>query len=104
MTAYERRLTSADTCHTASASPFLNPELIGSIIKPKLENGEVKRLVERLSGEPVKVREQGERVLKFILWSDTSISASVNAQPFAALAWVGVSILLPVSLAMVKRS
>lgn len=104
VTAYEHHLASTDTDLTASASSFLSPERIESIIKPKLEDREAKRLVERLSSEPVKVREQGERVIAFILWSKSFASTAIRAQAFAALAWSGVSILLPVSWAMIKHS
>lgn len=100
--AYERHLASGYISHTASAPPSLSPELIESIIKPKLDDRDAKRLVVRLGREPIKVREQGEKVIKFILWSSTFISTAISAQPFAALAWSGVSILLPVSLAMIK--
>lgn len=62
VTAYERHLASANISHTASASPSLSPELIESIIKPKLEDRDAKRLVLRLGREPIKVREQGERL------------------------------------------
>lgn len=100
--AYERHLASADISHTSSASPSLSPELIEAIVKKKLEDREAKRLVVRLGEEPIKVREQGEKVIKFIIWSNGFISAAVSAQPYAALAWSGVSILLPVSCAMIQ--
>lgn len=95
VTAYERYLTSDDLRRTAF--PSLSPELIESIVKPKLDDREASQLVVRLGREPIKVREQGEKIIKFILWSNDFISAAVSAQPYAALAWSGVSILLPVS-------
>lgn len=97
---YERHLTSADSTHTASALSYLSTEIIEAIVKPKLEDREANRLVLRLGREPVKVREQGEKIIKFILWSNNFISAAISAQPYAALAWSGVSILLPVSCIM----
>ena len=62
-------------------------------------------MIIHLRGKPVKVREQGERILKFILWSKDLVSAATSTQPYAALAWSGVSILLPVRfLQIVKLS
>lgn len=100
VTTYEHHLTSADPRHTVSAFPSLSPELIEAIIKVKLEDREAKRLVVHLGRQPIKVREHGEKIIKFILWSNDFISAAVSVQPYAALAWSGVSILLPVSCAM----
>lgn len=101
VTAYERHLASADLGPTVSAFPSLSPELIEAIVKPKLENREANRLVLHLGKAPINVREQGEKIIKFILWSKDVISPAVSAQPYAALAWSGVSILLPVSCAMI---
>ena len=96
--AYKRQL--APTSIT-SADPSLSPELIETIIKPKLQDREVHQLVINLGKKPVKVREQGEKVIKFILWSNDIVSKALSAQPYAALAWSGVSILLPVSCALI---
>lgn len=102
VTDYERHLSSADINHTACGLTSLSPERIKAIIIPKLEDREANRLVVRLGSEPIKVREQGEKIVRFILWSNRYISAAVSTQPFAALAWTGVSILLHVSYAMIQ--
>ena len=92
MCAYKLLLTPTRTNLTAS----LNPEMIETIVKSKLEDREANQLVINLGGKSVKVREQGENVIKFILWSKDIVSQALSAQPYAALAWSGVSILLPV--------
>lgn len=74
----------------------LSPKLIEAVIEQKLQDNEAKKLVFNLGSKSIKVREQGEKLIKFILWSDGIISAAVSAQPYAALAWSGVSLLLPV--------
>ena len=96
--AYECRL--APTI-TNCADPSLSPELIETIIKSDLQDREAHQWVVNLGKEPVKVREQGEKVIKFILWSNDIVSQALSAQPYAALAWSGVSILLPVSCALI---
>lgn len=84
-----------------SADPSLSPELIETIIKSNLQDREANQWVINLGKKPVKVREQGEKVIKFILWSKDIVSEALSAQPYAALAWSGVSILLPVSCALI---
>jgi len=73
---------------------------VETIVKSKLQDREVDQLIINLGKEPVKVREQGEKVIKFILWSNDIVSRALSAQPYAALAWSGVSVLLPVSCAL----
>ena len=82
--------------------PSLSPKVIETIVKSKLEDREASHLVIKLGQQPVKVREQGEKVIKFILWSNDIISQALSAQPYAALAWSGVSILLPVSSILIE--
>ena len=86
---------------TNSADPSLSPELIETIINSSLQDREADQWVINLGKKPVKVREQGEKVIKFILWSKDIVSEALSAQPYAALAWSGVSILLPVSCALI---
>lgn len=40
---------------------------------------------------------QGEKIVKFVLCFNNTISAALASQPYASLAWSGVSIILPVS-------
>jgi N-terminal domain of NWD NACHT-NTPase len=47
-------------------------------------------------GNDIKIREQAENLVKFLQWADPVITKAVSAQPYAALAWSGVSLLLPV--------
>ena len=82
--------------------PDLTPNEINIVVKKRLDYLETKQLMIHLRGKPIKVREQGEKVIKFILWSNGFISTALSTQPYAALAWSGVSILLPVSCAMIQ--
>ena len=47
-------------------------------------------------GDSVRIREQVEKLTKFLLWTEPIVKEAVSAQPYAALAWSGVSLLLPV--------
>lgn len=90
-----------DPTITNSADPSLSSKRIKTIIDSKLQDREADQWVVSLGKKPVKVREQGEKVIKFILWSKDIVSQALTAQPYAALAWSGVSILLPVSCALI---
>ena len=45
-----------------------------------------------------------EKIIKTIMWSSTFVGAAVSTQPYAALAWAGVSIILPLILNHSKES
>jgi hypothetical protein len=51
-----------------------------------------------LLGKNINIREQSEKLGKFLLWSDGLVKSTVSFQPYAALAWSGVSIFLTVSI------
>ncbi|KAJ5740823.1 hypothetical protein N7493_000695 [Penicillium malachiteum] len=48
-----------------------------------------------LLGKDVKIREQSEKLAKFLLWSSPIVQSALSSQPYAALAWSGVALLLP---------
>lgn len=70
---------------------------VESIVKQLLDNREKEQWRVSLLGKEVKIRQQAERLVKFLLWSDPLVRNAVSTQPYAALAWSGVSLLLPVS-------
>lgn len=94
--AYACHLDPTRSSSTTPTARTLSPELVEAVIKKILQDNEAKKLVFHLGTKSIKVREQGEKIIKFILWSNDFISKAVSAQPYAALAWSGVSILLPV--------
>jgi len=51
-------------------------------------------------GHKLKIRKQVESLTKFLQWSDPLVKTALSTQPYAALAWSGVSLLLPVSSEM----
>ena len=104
VTSDENFLTSDGVGRTALVSPRLTFDHIGSVIKKNWEDHKIQELVTKLSSEPAKVREQGEKAVNFILWSKPFVLTAICDRPYTALAWSGVLILLPVSLTMIKRS
>ena len=102
MADYEEYLASDGSGHSTPANPSLNPELIEIIVRRKLQDREESKWVVHLGTKSYKVRERGEKIIKFILWSKDFISTALSTQPYAALAWSGISILLPVSCTMTR--
>lgn len=73
-----------------------NPRSVQSVMTKLLEDREKKQWRVSLLGKDVKIREQTEKLAKFLLWADPIVKSAVSTQPYAALAWAGVSLLLPV--------
>jgi hypothetical protein len=71
----------------------LTPESAKSMVEKLSQEREKKQWRISLFQKEIKVREQAEKLIKFLLVSDKVIK---TALPYAALAWSGVSIVLPV--------
>lgn len=71
-------------------------QAVDSVVNKLLEEREKKQWRVSLLGNDVKIRKQVERLARFVLWSDPIVKNALSAQPYAALAWSGVSMLLPV--------
>jgi hypothetical protein len=97
MLAYEKYLSSLQGDAAADAS-LSTPEFVRAIVDRAIKNREEKRWIVPLLGTDIEVRKQAERLAKLLLWSELIVKSAVSNQPYAALAWSGVSILLPVSL------
>jgi hypothetical protein len=88
---YERRLSPSD-------STFDDQEEMQKAIKDAIEVRDARQLVLKLFGRSVKIREYGEKLVKFITWSQNYILPVVSTEPHAALPCAAVSALLPVRL------
>ncbi|KAM0517462.1 hypothetical protein ACHAPE_004994 [Trichoderma viride] len=80
------------------------PLAVESIVKRLLADREKKQWQIPLLGKDIKVREQVERLVKFVLWSDEIVKSALSAQPYAALAWSGVSMALPLLTSGTKHN
>lgn len=99
---YEGRLQGSLPTMIASTVAFSGSrlgreKLMNTILKEKME--EVKRNTWWLKygRKEVAVKDMVEPVVGIIKWADKYISGAVGASPAASVAWVGVSLLLPVS-------
>ena len=88
---YENHLATRDFL-TGSLTPESAKSMVGKLSQER----EKKQWQIKLFQKEIKVREQAEKLIKFLLVSDNVIKTALSAQPYAALAWSGVSIVLPV--------
>jgi hypothetical protein len=94
---YKKHLDSVLNNPTAGVD-LTNRQSVQRTVKQLLEVREKEKWVVPFMGKDIKIREQAERLVKFVLWLDPMVKTAVIAQPHAALAWTGVSLLLPVSV------
>ncbi len=71
---------------------------VEAIVKRLSDQREQNQWRVSLLGADIKIREQAERLVKFLLWADPVVKNAISTQPYAALAWTGVSLLLPVGI------
>ncbi|KAJ5433545.1 uncharacterized protein N7458_012701 [Penicillium daleae] len=79
----------------SSDADLSTSQCVETIVKQLLENWEKKQWRVSLLGKEIKIRQQAERLVKFLLWAEPIVKSAVSTQPYAALAWSGVSLLLP---------
>lgn len=82
--------------NATTSADLSGQQWVKSVVNELLEERKEKQLQVPFLGHDIKIRTQVERLAKFFLWSDSFVKAAVSAQPYAALAWSGVSLLLPV--------
>lgn len=74
-----------------------NPESVTKLVERLREQHDGKELTFRFRGEEHKYRDQFNNIVKLAIFADSLVKQALATQPYAALAWTGVSILLPVS-------
>ena len=82
---------------TAVNTDLSSRESIETALSKLLADREKKQWKFSVLGHDVKIRAQIMRLTNVLKWSDQLVKDAVSTQPYAALAWSGVSLLLPVS-------
>jgi hypothetical protein len=82
---------------TATSADLSNRQAIETILEKLLKDREKKQWEVPFLGHDIRIRKQVERLTNFLIWSDKYVKHATSAQPYAALAWSGVSLLLPAS-------
>ena len=95
---FERNITYiANPTGLTEQTPF-DSGTIQKIAEQKIDARKAGRLSIQLGNHSVEFRAVGEKIIERLLWSSTFIGAAVSNQPYAALAWSGVSMILPLLL------
>ncbi|KAJ6056383.1 hypothetical protein N7444_005481 [Penicillium canescens] len=78
-----------------SIADLSSSKSVSLVVDRLLDDREKKRWHLSVLGKDIEVRKQVEKLQKFILWSDPLVKDALSAQPYAALAWTGVSLFVP---------
>ncbi|OAA74766.1 hypothetical protein LEL_08347 [Akanthomyces lecanii RCEF 1005] len=95
MDAYESYL---GICAGDDCAGFSNPEAGAELIRKLQEDRNKKHWRFSFGGKDHKMRDQVEKLVKLLLFSDAVIKQAASARPHAVLAWSGVSMFLPARL------
>lgn len=102
--AFESYLYLARDSSAAPSQHASIPEINEAIIEKMRQDIKAKEWVVHLATKSFKVREHGLKIMEFISWTNEFISAIVSAQPYAALALSGVSVLFSVRFFITQSS
>ncbi|KAI0155631.1 hypothetical protein BJ166DRAFT_467969, partial [Pestalotiopsis sp. NC0098] len=93
----ERETTLADDYrkHLVADSAFLSPADAKAVVERLQQERQAKQWKFTFYGKDVNFRAQVEKMAKALLWCDSIVKSALSTQPYAALAWSGVSICLP---------
>ncbi|EFY93734.1 hypothetical protein MAC_00225 [Metarhizium acridum CQMa 102] len=72
-----------------------SPESAQKIVEQLQTDRAEKQWRVKVMGNNVSVLEQVEKLGRFLLWSDEIVKSALSAQPYASMAWSGVSMLVP---------
>ncbi|KAM3435145.1 hypothetical protein MY4824_005017 [Beauveria thailandica] len=98
---YEQALGS--TLNSAGES-LSNPESVANLVERLREEHDGKKLTFRFGGREHRYRHQLNNLVKLAIFADSLVKQALATQPYAALAWTGVSILLSLlSCALTKE-
>ncbi|KAF1732380.1 Vegetative incompatibility protein HET-E-1 [Beauveria bassiana] len=82
-----------------------NPESVTKLVERLRKEHDGKKLTFRYGGEGRRYRDQFNKIVKLAIFADSLIKQALATQPHAALAWTGMSILLPLlSSALTKEA
>ena len=70
---------------------------MAALLAGKVEEAKKKTWKLKFGGKEIPVKEVVESVVGIISWADDYISGALSTNPYASIAWGGVSLLLPVS-------
>ena len=104
LTIYKTHLRSFHGPSSDHDSSILDQSSVKGTVDKFLKERENRQWKVSIGSNDVKIRSQFEKLAKFLLWSDGFVKTAVSTQPYAALAWSGVSLILQVSNSRTRDS
>ena len=83
---------------------FESADCLNTLIDEKLHQRQLKQWVLKFADKPFRLRVIGDRIIQTIASSQALIASAASLEPHAALAWTGVSLLLPLLLGPLNQS
>lgn len=82
---------------------LVDPVAIKQTVSDLLTSRAEKQWKVTLGGNTITVKDTVEKLATLLVWSDKIIKDALSAQPYAALAWAGVSVFLPLLASASKQ-
>ncbi|KAJ6437383.1 feruloyl esterase B [Purpureocillium lavendulum] len=80
---------------SAPGADFTSPRSVKLLVDNLLESREKGQWRITIQHKEIKIREQVEKIAKFLQWAEPVVKSAVSTQPYIALAWSGATLLLP---------
>ncbi|KAK8109197.1 ankyrin repeat protein [Apiospora sp. TS-2023a] len=102
--AYHEHLSTISAADTSGPTDHFTKKMSPGWVNSVVDQLQEKRLKEQwgfeFRGKDIKIRAQIEKLAKVFVWCNGIVKDALSAQPYAALAWSGVSILFPLLTAV----
>ncbi|KAJ5644882.1 hypothetical protein N7507_010893 [Penicillium longicatenatum] len=83
---------------------FTAPRSVESVVKNIQDEQKKKHWQVAIQGKHMTIREPTEKLIKFVIWVAPKIQSAVSGFPYAALAWGGVCLVLPLLSSGIKNN
>lgn len=101
---YEKHIQSQEEeALSTQRAALSNPESVKETLQNLQEERKTKQWKFTIRSKDHKIKDQLEKLVKFVSLADGIIKQAVSAQPYAALAWSAVSIFLPLISGSLKK-
>ncbi|OGM40069.1 hypothetical protein ABOM_011265, partial [Aspergillus bombycis] len=94
VTIYKNHVGSFQGNTSDISADSLSPSSVEAAVNKLVKDRERRQWKITINDKEIKIRTQFEKLVKFVLWSDDFVATAVKAQPYAALAWSGVSLIM----------
>ncbi|KAJ5675598.1 hypothetical protein N7462_008495 [Penicillium macrosclerotiorum] len=90
--------------HSKKGPDLSDREFVEDVLSRLLATREERIWKITIQSHDIKIRAQFEKILKFLKWSDSLVKGALSSQPYAALAWSGVSLIIPLLTSGIEQN